>query len=79
MYLKFLYWKQIFSIEESEKALNDQIKKVKEAYYNKLISERQDDESVNRRFIILNTPWGVWRADLRLRKWSRRFRNLPFL
>ena len=35
-----------FSIEESEKALNDQIKKVKEAYYNKLISESMDSPDI---------------------------------
>ena len=35
-----------FSIEENEKALNDQIKKVKEAYYNKLISESMDSPDI---------------------------------
>ena len=36
----------IASIEKNEKALNDQIKKVKEAYYNKLISESMDSPDI---------------------------------
>lgn len=39
----------------------------------------EDDESVNGVLLLLNTMGEMWRADLRLRKWSRRFRNLPFL
>lgn len=54
-----------FSVEEIEKALNDQLKKVKEAYYNKIISESMDSPNI---VDILNEKRNIPKLHISLAK-----------